>query len=78
MPTLTIRRLDDKVYARLQAQARANNRSMEAEVRVIIEGGLPEPYDVVERLRAFHDEMKAKHGLLPDSTQMIREMRESE
>ena len=30
---------------------------------------------MVEDLLDFHDRMVAKHGLLPDSTEMIREMR---
>ena len=33
MGTLTIRNLDDRVIERLKAQARANERSLEGEVR---------------------------------------------
>lgn len=37
MATLTIRKLDDAVYARLRERAKAHNRSLEAEVRTILE-----------------------------------------
>ncbi|MBM6699235.1 hypothetical protein H7U32_02600 [Bifidobacterium pullorum subsp. saeculare] len=38
MGTLTIRRLDDQIIERLKDEARAHGRSMEAEVRSILEG----------------------------------------
>ncbi|HEX9807052.1 MAG TPA: hypothetical protein VGA34_09165 [Alteraurantiacibacter sp.] len=38
MATLTIRKLDDSVYKRLGERARRNHRSLEAEVREILEG----------------------------------------
>ncbi|HEX7752362.1 MAG TPA: TraY domain-containing protein [Novosphingobium sp.] len=37
MATLTVRRLDDNLYNRLGERARRNNRSLEAEVRDILE-----------------------------------------
>jgi plasmid stability protein len=37
MATLTVRRLDDKVYAKLGERAKRNNRSLEAEVRTMLE-----------------------------------------
>lgn len=39
MATLTIRKLDDAVYQRLKDQARHNQRSIEAEARVILAQG---------------------------------------
>ena len=36
MPTLTVRQLDDEIYAGLKAQAESSGRSMEAEVRDIL------------------------------------------
>lgn len=36
MATVTIRNLDDGVVARLKAQAKANNRSLEGEAREIL------------------------------------------
>ncbi|MBV9733995.1 MAG: plasmid stabilization protein [Verrucomicrobia bacterium] len=40
MPTLTIRRLDEKTKARLRVQAAQNGRSMEEEAREILRASL--------------------------------------
>jgi len=75
MATLTIRQLDDEVYERLKERARANKRSLEAEARQILDERSRDLPALVEDLLDFHNRMVAKHGLLPDSTDMIREMR---
>lgn len=76
MATLTIRKLDDGVYARLGERARRNNRSLEAEARELLDERLVDLDDVVADLRAFHTEMRARHGVLPDSLPLIRLDRE--
>jgi plasmid stability protein len=43
MATLTIRGLDDETKARLRMSAARHGRSMEAEVRSILEQALPSP-----------------------------------
>jgi plasmid stability protein len=78
MATLTIRRLDDDVYARLGNRARANRRSLEAEAREILTERAQGTDALIEDLIRFHEEMIAKHGQLPDSTALLREMRETE
>jgi plasmid stability protein len=78
MATLTIRRLDDQVYARLRERARSNRRSLEAEARDILTERTHGSDALVEDLIRFHEEMIAKHGHLPDSTPLLREMRETE
>jgi len=81
MATVTIRKLDDAVYERLRAQARANNRSLEAEARRLIIEGVTAKVDVgkvIEKLRSHHAEMRAKYGVFPDSTDLIRRMRDEE
>ncbi len=75
MATLTIRQLDDEVYDRLKERARTNKRSLEAEARHVLDERTRDLPALVEDLRAFQKRMIAKHGLLPDSTQTIREMR---
>ena len=62
MPTLTIRRLDEKTKARLRMQAAKNGRSMEEEAREILrtslrvaeseQSGLAE--SIRKRFAAFH------------------------
>lgn len=76
MATLTIRQLDDEVYERLRERARANRRSLEAEVRHLLDDRTRDLPALVEDLVDFHDRMVAKHGLLPDSTSLIRELRD--
>jgi plasmid stability protein len=78
MASLTIRRLDDRVHARLRAQARANKRSLEAEVRTILENESHATADLVADLEAFHAEMIKKHGVLPDSLPLIKAQRGAE
>lgn len=78
MATLTIRKLDDTVYERLRKQAQRNNRSLEAEARQVLEQRTRSIDDIVADLTIFHDEMTAKHGLLPDSTPLIRALRDEE
>ena len=63
MPTLTIRRLDEKIKAKLRVQAAKNGRSMEEEAREILRtslnfvesehGGLAK--SIRKRFAAFHD-----------------------
>jgi antitoxin FitA len=43
MATLTIRGLDEKTKARLRVRAARHGRSMEAEVRAILDDALPSP-----------------------------------
>jgi plasmid stability protein len=76
MATLTIRQLDEEVYARLRERARANKRSLEAEARHLLDERSRDLPALVEDLLEFHARMTAKHGLLPDSTPLIRQMRD--
>lgn len=62
MPTLTIRRLDERTKARLRMQAAKNGRSMEEKAREILRASLsvvvPEESGLAESIRqrfaAFH------------------------
>ena len=78
MATLTIRRLDDEVYQRLRERARSNGRSLEAEVRHILAEEARTASALVEEMTEFHEQMIQRHGILPDSTPLLREMRDSE
>jgi plasmid stability protein len=78
MATLTIRQLDDGVYERLKLRARANKRSLEAEVRVLLDERTRSRSEAVARLQAFHESMGRETGMLSDSTELIRQMRGEE
>lgn len=76
MATITVRNLDDDLVARLKARAEANQRSLEAEVRALLE-------DVAGRkpkaqLLAEADAIAAmtRGRVQGDSTELIREDRD--
>lgn len=76
MARLTIRNLDDEVVKRLKARAKAHNRSLEAELRTILEAAanLPDRRAFIraaERIAAMTPKVPRT-----DSTKSIREDRE--
>lgn len=75
MATLTIRQLDDAVYARLKREAKANHRSVEAEVRYRLEREQPvdDGLALVARLRAA---MVDPGPGYPGSVALIRDIRD--
>jgi plasmid stability protein len=87
MATLTINSLDDGVYERLKSRARENNRSVEAEVRDLLEAQVldEDPIESEKKMRAviadiaaFQDGMRAKYGVQSDSVSAIRAIRDEE
>ncbi len=76
MASVTIRHLDDDVVARLKARAKVHNRSLEAELRVILGDaarGKSNP-----DLRALADRIAAMTPDVPqtDSAALLRELRD--
>jgi plasmid stability protein len=78
MATITIRKIDEALRERLGLRAQLNNRSLEAEVREILNEAAPPHADLMADLRNFHARMRAKHGTLRDSTPIIRQIRDEE
>lgn len=77
MGSLTIRNLDDHVIEALKAEARANDRSMEAEAR----HALKERFDRIQRMVEFRERTDALRRLtegIPqtDSVELLREDRD--
>jgi plasmid stability protein len=76
MATLTIRKLDDAVYQRLKDQARHNQRSIEAEARVILAAGAKLDREAV--IREMDEIRRSLEGKFKgDTTAWIREERDS-
>jgi len=76
MGSITIRNLDDDVIARLKERARANGRSLEAELREIVAMSARQPsreefLAEIDRIRAM-----TPSPLQTDSTALIREDRD--
>lgn len=55
MAALSIRNLDDKVKERLHVRAAGNGRSMEAEVRSILEDAVSDPTQSADLMRTLLD-----------------------
>ncbi len=76
MATLTVRKLDDAVYRRLKDQARRNQRSIEAEARVILAEGAK--LDREAAIREINEIRRSLEGKFTgDTTAWIREERDS-
>ena len=80
MASVHIRRLDDGVVARLKLRAAANNRSLEGEMRHILEQAAGE--DMAEKARRFRErmtELRAQHIWGPQTSAevLIREDRDA-
>ncbi|HWA50576.1 MAG TPA: hypothetical protein VG742_20065 [Dongiaceae bacterium] len=76
MATVTIRDLDDKVVTKLKARAKANHRSLEAELRELLSGIVKEQ----ERRQRFLTKADRIVAMTPkvaqtDSAQLLREDR---
>ena len=75
MAVLTIRNLDDSTHARLRVRAARNGRSMEAEVRAILDEALPEErpeYGVGTRIHALFADLGGVELDIPARTEPAR------
>ena len=82
MATVNVRRLDDAVVQRLKERAAANDRSLEAELRDILERVVAED-DYAEKMRAFRERSDELRALTAGRShtpaeQLIREDRDSD
>ena len=77
MASLTIRKLDDAAYERLAGRARRKNRSLEAEVRTMLETRERPIADVIADLRAL-SKRTADLGPMESSLALIRTLRDGE
>jgi|APTNR8051073442_1049403.scaffolds.fasta_scaffold24767_2 plasmid stability protein len=77
MANLTIRNVDDEVVEALKAQAKAHNRSLEAEIRQILQDRARRPWTGAE-LRELADKIAAMtpNVLQTDSADLLREDRD--
>jgi plasmid stability protein len=78
MANLHVRNVPEELYERLQERARAERRSLSAEVIALLERGLCEAVqsradvlDAILRRRSLHP----TEAMLPDSTMLLREDR---
>jgi plasmid stability protein len=78
MADVKIRKLPDSVVATFRLRAAAAGRSMEEELRLLLtEAASRSKQDMVAELDAFREMLRREYGTLSDSTEGIREDRES-
>ena len=75
MADLTVRNLDDEAYARLKQRAKSNKRSLEAEVRLIVESSALPDHAKFARWAA-EIRGRTKPGKPGEATSWIREDRD--
>jgi len=80
MAQIIVRSLDDDVVEALKKRAERNNRSLEAEVRNILEQASEQlSWDEAwERVDAFREQMKKSGRTFSDSGEMLGRIREAE
>jgi antitoxin FitA len=76
MATVTVRNLGDSVVKRLKARARINNRSLEAELRQILDRAAANEAAFDRRAAAERIAGMARHPVPDDSVKLIREGRD--
>jgi antitoxin FitA len=75
MAQIIVRNLDDSVVERLKKRAKTNGRSLEAEVRLILEQSAKVDM-AAARSMAMDMRMRLKGRRFPDIAELIREDRE--
>lgn len=75
MRQLTVRNIDDNIYQRLKDRARVNRRSLEAEVRAILDQAVvPDRSEVARRAAAMRARLRGRYT--GNATADIREDRD--
>lgn len=76
MAQVLVRNLDEKTVAQLKKRAAENGRSLQAELRLLLEQAVrPDGMDTWQRVEQFRAKMKKSQRNFSDSTTLIREDR---
>lgn len=78
MPDILVRDLDASVVKRLKSRAKADGRSLQSEVKLIIERGADAPKVNMKKARELIDRIciRFKGRKFPDSVELIRKGRD--
>ena len=80
MAQILVRDLDDAVVARLKARAKANHRSLQGEVKAILEREAPPRMtaeEMVQAIEHWQEHWRRLGKTFSDSVDLIREDRDS-
>lgn len=76
MAQVLVRNLDEKTVAQLKKRAAGNGRSLQAELKLLLEQAVrPDGMDTWQRVKQFREKMKKSRRTFSDSTTLIREDR---
>ena len=71
-----MRKLDEKTVAQLKKRAVGNGRSLQAELKLLLEQAVqPDGMDTWQKVKQFQEKMKKSRQTFTDSTMLIREDR---
>ncbi|WP_447974453.1 FitA-like ribbon-helix-helix domain-containing protein [Nitrospira sp. Kam-Ns4a] len=76
MAQVLVRQLDDKVVERLKRRAKEHGRSLQSEVKAILEEAAPDYEAAWKRIERFQKRLKAPGRRFTDSAELIREDRD--
>lgn len=72
MAQIFVRQLDEKVVDRLKKRAREHGRSLESEVRTILEEAVPDYEGAWKRIERFQKRLRKSGRKFSDSAALIR------
>lgn len=79
MAEIRVRNLDDWVVSRMKSRAKHNGRSLEAELREMLTQSVQnERKELIESSRKLREKIRKECGVLPESADFIRAMRNGE
>lgn len=73
MAQVLVRQLDDKVVDRLKRRAKEHGRSLQSEVKTILEEAVPDYEAAWKRIEEFRNRLKKSGRRFTDSAALIRE-----
>ena len=76
MAQVLVRQLDDKLVERLKKRAKEHGRSLQSEVKTILEEAVPDYEGAWKRIAKLKKTLKQEGRTFSDSTSLIREERD--
>ena len=76
MTQILVRQLDDKLVERLKKRAKEHGRSLQSEVKTILEEAAPDYEGAWERIAKLKNTLNRAGRTFSDSTPLIREERD--
>ena len=76
MAQVLVRQLDNKVVVRLKRRAKEHGRSLQSEVKTILEAAAPDYEAALKRIEVFRKRLRKSGRTFSDSAGLIREDRD--